>query len=98
LEQAKRSSLLQLRTDAVAWRSVEGEVVALDLRQSEYLVFNATGEVLWKALAEGETSDGLVARVLRVFDVDPVTATVDVAAFVADLQERGLVWHVEQTP
>ena len=41
---------MRLRTDAVEWREVEGEIVALDLRDEMYLGVNGSGAVLWPLL------------------------------------------------
>ena len=83
--------VLRLRPEAVAWRNVEGEVVALDLARSEYLTVNATGRVLWDALADGATEQEIVRRIVASFAVDEATAAADVAALLAELRTRGIV-------
>lgn len=90
-------SAVKLRPDAVAWRLVQDEVVALDLRQSEYLTFNDTGQVLWQALAQGTNPVDLVIQLLERFDVDEATASADVAAFLAGLRARGLLAESDAT-
>ena len=44
---------LRVRADALEWREVDGEIVALDLRRSVYLAINPSGALLWPALVEG---------------------------------------------
>ena len=73
------------------WREVEGEVVALDVRTSQYLAVNRTGAVLWPLLAAGTDREALVAAVLGEFEVDAATAERDVDAFLARLGEQDLL-------
>lgn len=82
---------LRLRDDALAWREVEGEVVALDLRTLNYLGVNQTGAVLWPALAEGTTRDELVQRLVAAFGIDEASAARDLDAFLASLAEHGFL-------
>ena len=82
---------IRLKTDAVVWRAVEGEIVALDLRDSLYLAINRTGAVLWPALAEGTSHAELVDLLVRSFDVEPERASDDVDAFLDALGDRGLI-------
>ena len=83
--------VLKLRADAVDWREVEGQVVALDRAGSVYLAINQTGTALWPAIVKGARRSQLVEILLDTFDVDPVRAAADVDAFVANLSDRFLV-------
>jgi hypothetical protein len=80
-----------LRDGALDWREVEGELVALDLRESRYLAVNRTGKVLWAALAEGATREDLAERLDETFGIERSRAERDVDAFIADLDSRGLL-------
>jgi hypothetical protein len=82
---------LQLRDADLDWREVEGELVALDLRESRYLAINRTGRVLWAALAEGATRDELIVRLVEAFDIERPRAAADVDAFTTELESRGLL-------
>jgi hypothetical protein len=82
---------LRLRDADLDWREVEGELVALDLRDSRYLAVNRTGQVLWAALAEGATRDQLVERLTDTFGIDDARAAADVDAFTAELESRDLL-------
>ena len=82
---------IRLRPEAVEWRRVEGQVLALDVRASEYVSTNETGARLWETLAAGADRRALVERMLHDFDVDEATAERDVDAFLATLRERGLI-------
>ena len=82
---------LRLRTDAVAWRHVEGEVIAVDLRSSTYLSAAGSGALLWQALADGTTREMLVDLLTGEFGIERDRAAADVDAFVADLAGRELL-------
>lgn len=82
---------LRLRTDAVEWREIDGEIVALDGRTSSYLAANATGALLWHALAAGTTRQELVDTLVQQFDLEAERARVDVDRFLAQLAEAGIL-------
>lgn len=80
-----------LRPDAVVWRQVGDEVVALDLRAQEYLAVNNTGATLWPALQEGATAGQLATMLEERFAVSREVADADVRAFLSSLLVRGVV-------
>jgi hypothetical protein len=82
---------LKLRHAGVAWKEVDGEVVALDEQGAVYLAANPAGAVLWRALADGTTHAALVTGIVDGFGVETGRATADVDAFLSDLRERGLL-------
>jgi len=85
------TAAFRLEEDAVEWRRLEGEIVALDLRRSLYLCINSTGVALWESLAQGATSHRLEEILVAKHGVDAPTAARDVAAFLADLRQQGLL-------
>ena len=82
---------LRLNPDAVSWREVDGEVLALDLGSSTYLATNPAGALLWLSLAEGASRDRLVELITEEFDVDGARAAEDVDAFLRHLESQGLL-------
>jgi coenzyme PQQ synthesis protein D (PqqD) len=85
------SETLRLRADALEWRDVEGEVVAVDLRTSTYLAVNASGAKLWPALASGATRDQLTDVLVDQFQLPRDQARSDVEAFVRMLEHENLL-------
>jgi Coenzyme PQQ synthesis protein D (PqqD) len=83
--------VLRLREDAVEWRELDGEIVALENRGSVYLTANAPGALLWRRLAHGATRAQLVDALLAVYAVETDVAGRDVDAFVAAVQAHGLL-------
>jgi hypothetical protein len=82
---------LRLRRTEVAWRDVDGEVVALDERAAVYLAANPAGALLWRALAAGATRDELVAELVDAYGIDAARARADTDAFLRELSSRGLL-------
>ncbi|HEU4976055.1 MAG TPA: PqqD family protein [Baekduia sp.] len=85
-------SALRLRPDAI-WREVDGEILAVDAGLKRYASANASGAVLWKALAAGATRGELVEALVTTFGIDEATAGTDVDAFVGQLRDSGYLEH-----
>ena len=80
-----------MRADALEWRTIEGEVVALDLRKSQYLAINPSGAVLWPALVEGASREELVERLRSEFGLGPAAAEMDLDNFLTELADEDLL-------
>lgn len=55
------------------------------------ITLNATGKFLWEALAAEQTTESLVAALLKEYAVDEATAGKDVEHFVQKLTSAGAV-------
>ena len=82
---------MRLRQHDLTWHVAGDDVVVLDLDGSVYLKVNGSGRVLWELLAEPRTESELVAALVERYGIDVSTATANVADFVADLRQRGIV-------
>jgi coenzyme PQQ synthesis protein D (PqqD) len=82
---------LRLRDTDLEWREVEGEVVALDLRSSNYVAINQSGAKLWEALASGATREQLIDILVAEFAIARELAGSDTDAFVQMLAEQGML-------
>ena len=85
------TAVVRLRPDAVSWREVDGEIVALDRRSGDYLAISPTGAGLWAQLVEGATEAHLADELAARYDLDRARAERDVAVFIEALEARGLV-------
>jgi Coenzyme PQQ synthesis protein D (PqqD) len=83
--------ILKLKSDAVEWREIEGEVVAIDRRTDTYLGVNESGAKLWRALAAGATREQLVDELVSAFEIPREQAAADADAFVRHLAEHELL-------
>jgi Coenzyme PQQ synthesis protein D (PqqD) len=81
---------LRLRRDLV-WREAGEEIIALDGGPGRYVSTNAAGRVLWRALADGASREDLVRELVAGFAIDPGRAARDVDAYLAELEEKGLL-------
>jgi hypothetical protein len=81
----------KLRDEALHWRQIEDEVVAVDIKTAAYLGANPAGALLWEALADGATKDELANLLVKRFSIDEARAAADVDAFLAQLDEAGLL-------
>ena len=78
--------------DGVLSEDVEGIVILINAAGDELLDLNETGSVVWRAMGDGADLDTLVAAVQAAFPDAPADAlAADVAAFLAELGEAGLV-------
>lgn len=84
-------STLRLCREHVEWRLVEGEIVALDLRDSTYFAINATGAVLWQPLIDGTDRARLATTLVEHYGIEEGRALADVDAFLAMLEEHQLL-------
>ena len=84
-------TMLRLREDAVRWREIDREVVAVDLESSTYLSTNESGVRLWRRLADGATMEQLIDELVSVFGIERDRATADVRTFLTELQARNLL-------
>ena len=82
---------LRLKPEALEWRRVEDEIVALDSAGARYVGVNPTGAVLWEALSTGADERELAATLEREYDLSSEQALADVRAFVGSLDELGLL-------
>jgi Coenzyme PQQ synthesis protein D (PqqD) len=82
---------LRLREDAVRWREIDREVVAVDLVSSIYLTTNESGVRLWRRLADGATTDELVDELVEAFGIERERAAADVRSYVDALDARNLL-------
>ena len=84
-------TLLKLRETDLHWREIDGEIIALEARGSRYVAANGAGTVLWRALLDGTTRDGLADELVRVYGIERDRAAADVGRFIDALAAQGLL-------
>ena len=84
-------TLLKLRQTDVHWREIDGEIIALESRGSRYVAANGAGAVLWRALLDGATREGLADELVRAYGIDRERALADADRFVDALAAQGLL-------
>ena len=74
----------------VAWQTVDGEGVVMDLVNGEVLGFNPVGSYVWSLLADHDEAE-VVSAVCARYTVGEEEARTDVRAFLAHLRDRQLL-------
>jgi hypothetical protein len=82
---------VRLRDEALDWRKIEDEVIALEGRTATYLSANPAASLLWEALARGTTRDELRSMLIEEFGLDEERAGADVDAFLTELAQHDLL-------
>jgi hypothetical protein len=82
---------LRLRPEALVWREIDNELIAVDMASSTYLSANRSGALLWQMLATGTTHAELVKGLVNHFGISPDRAATDVDAFLHGLESRELL-------
>ncbi len=77
--------------DDVLTAQLDGEAVLLHMETKNYFRLNATAACIWEGVDAGADQAGLVSRLLRRFEVDRETATMEVDRILRELEERGLL-------
>ena len=84
----------RLREQGLNWRTIDEELVAVDVPSSMYMTANPAGALLWRALSAGATREALVDEIVKAFGIESDRAGADVDAYLADLEQRGLLERV----
>lgn len=82
---------LRLRASRLQWLETDGDVVALDEESLLYLSTNASGALLWQALARGTSRDELVGLLADAYGLEQDQAAGDVDRYLNELDGRGLL-------
>ena len=88
-------TVLRLRESDLHWREIDGEVIALEARGSTYVAANGAGTLLWRALVEGSTREGLADELIRAYGIERERAVEDADRFVDALIQQGLLENGE---
>jgi len=71
-------------------RKIDDEVIIYDRNRSHVHSFNATGVFIWTMIEKGCEKEEIVKALIGEFDIDAVTAEVDVGDFCKSLVLAGL--------
>lgn len=79
------------RNDALMSAPVDDDIVFLNPASDSYVALDAVGRRIWDLLASPMTFAALVDRILAEFNGERDEIAADVAAFLAELAEEGMV-------
>lgn len=77
----------------VAWQRVGEEVIIIELKTGNTLGLNPTASQIWSEINDSSL-EAIAESIASTYELDLETATRDVAAFLDEMQQRGLVDRV----
>ncbi len=77
--------------ESVLIRELDGESVLLNMETEQYFALNESATVFWHGLKDTGTTEGALAVASATFEADDETLSEDIAAFVDNLSNRGLI-------
>jgi PqqD family protein of HPr-rel-A system len=86
------------RADELPFRALGAETVVVNTRSREVHVLNGTGAHIWNLLVEARSLPDLMVALETEFELDAAAARSEVASFVADLVDKGLVTVTRSGP
>jgi len=75
----------------VLFQNLGEEVVLLNLSSGMYFGAGSVGAKVWKLASEGTDPEEIVAQVVREFDTTTEQASIDVSAFLVELERHLLL-------
>ena len=76
---------------SVFWSQTDDGVVVVDPINGDVRAFNGVGSDVWQKLSQKWGVAEIEAAIVREYVVSAETAKADVAAFLAELDKRGLI-------
>jgi hypothetical protein len=86
------------RADDLPFRTLGEETVVVNTRTREVHVLNGTASRIWILLSPARSLADLLGVLEGEFELPPATAAREVAAFVGDLVDKGLVMVARAAP
>lgn len=77
--------------DTATWTDAGDELVIFDRERGTYHALNATASAIWRALGDGGSVESVTDVLVARFNADRAEITGDVAAFVSEALENGLI-------
>ena len=75
----------------VVFRTLEGEVVLLNLQSGVYFGLNETGTTIWNFLNENGSLEATHSQMVKQYAVEPEVAKRDLLQLISSLLEKGLI-------
>ncbi|MFO7536624.1 MAG: PqqD family protein [Chloroflexota bacterium] len=85
------SSLKPTVTNEIIWRQLDDNAVIVSPQTGEVRVLNEVGTLIWQMLTDRHSVADIVNHLANNYQVTPQQAQQDVALFLQELHERGLV-------
>ena len=83
-----------INAPSVVSEIIDGEVIIMNLKSGSYYSSEHIGAVIWSWIESGKTEDEMNRIAVARYDAPPLTISHDLAAFVGQLLDGGLVREV----
>ena len=75
----------------VIFQQIHDEAVLLDMASEQYFALNELGMRIWQLLSENGDTTAAVEKLLGEFTVDEITLRKDIADWITEMVDNGLV-------
>lgn len=86
------SDTLLLRKHDQIFSEVDGEIVMLNIRNSEYYNLNSVASQIWNCLETSKSFSHLVNELVSIYDVDIDECQKDIRPLLTEMLEIGIVY------
>lgn len=81
-----------IQSKDLAWNRLGDDIIAFSLDgEKEFHHLNPTAAAVFEALQTPQSMSALVARVVKEFDIDELSASTDVQAVITEMRQRKLI-------
>jgi len=80
-----------MRSDATAYRIIDGVALVVGATEGKLLTLNDVGTFIWKQADGKQTFSEIIDKLCQHFDVDYSRAMQDAVVFVKELESKGLL-------
>lgn len=84
------NTILNRKADQI-FSEVDGEVVMLNMTNSEYYNLNMIGSQIWKLIEAPTRLKDLTDKLIDIYDVSAEDCTLEINSFISELNTLGLI-------
>lgn len=86
----KASNTVQIPSNIVS-KTVDEDIVVLNLDDGTYFKLNETGAVIWDYLSKGKTIEDIIQVILKKFESSYEVVKEDVISLISSLRDENLI-------
>lgn len=80
-----------INSDRVVWRSIEGEIVVLNLDTGYYYSLNPVGSLIWQLLSDNKDTSKIIEKISQDYNIALARAKKDLNELISDLKKEKLI-------
>ncbi len=82
---------VRVNSPQVTHQTIDGETIILNLESGIYYSTDGSGALIWEGVAQGTTTNEVMAQLARRYHGDAMTFSTAVEHFLSELQQEGLL-------